>query len=63
MFSEKRKGFRDGLSYSTPQNNEETRGNAIAQPRVMANVECFLEKTFRFLFVSFLEHMKCVEPA
>ena len=29
-FKEKQKGFRDGLSYSTPQ---ETRGNAITQPR------------------------------
>ena len=26
-------GFRDGLSYSTPQKSEETRGNAIIQPR------------------------------
>ena len=31
--SEKQKGFRDGLSYSTPQRSEETRGNAITQPR------------------------------
>jgi len=31
-FSEKQKGFRDGLSYSTPQKSEETRGNAITQP-------------------------------
>ena len=29
-FSEKQKGFRDGLSCSTPQ---ETRGNAITQPQ------------------------------
>jgi len=28
-----KKGFRDGLSYSTPQKNEETRRNVIAQPR------------------------------
>jgi len=27
-FSQK-KGFRDGLSYSTPQRSKETRGNAI----------------------------------
>jgi len=27
-----RKGFRDDLSYSTPQNSEETRGNANTQP-------------------------------
>jgi len=27
------KYFRDGLSYSTPQKNKETRGNAITQPR------------------------------
>ena len=33
IFSEKQKGFRDGLSYSTPQKSEETRGNAITQPR------------------------------
>ena len=33
FFSEKQKGFRDGLSYSTPQKSEETRGNAITQPR------------------------------
>jgi len=33
IFSEKPKGFRDGLSYSTPQKSEETRGNAITQPR------------------------------
>jgi len=26
---EKQEGFRDGLSYSTPQKGEETRGNAI----------------------------------
>jgi len=32
-FSEKQKGFRDGLSYSTPQKCEETRGNAITQPQ------------------------------
>jgi len=33
-FSQKKqKGFRDGLSYSTPQKSEETRGNAITQPR------------------------------
>jgi len=41
-FSPKQKGFRDGLSYSTPQENEETRGNAITQPRslpVKKNVE------------------------
>jgi len=29
----KQKGFRDGLSYSTPQKSEETRGNAITQPQ------------------------------
>jgi len=33
LFSEKQKGFRDGLSYSAPQKSEETRGNAITQPR------------------------------
>jgi len=33
IFSEKQKGFRDGLSYSTPQKSAETRGNAITQPR------------------------------
>jgi len=33
IFSEKQKGFRDGLSYSTPQKSEEARGNAITQPR------------------------------
>jgi len=27
----KQKGFRDGISYSTPQKSEETRGNAITQ--------------------------------
>ena len=32
-FSEKQKDFRDGLSYSTPQKSEETRGNAITQPQ------------------------------
>ena len=30
--SEKQKGFRDGLSYSTPQKSEETRGYVITQP-------------------------------
>ena len=29
----KKKEFRDGLSYSTPQKSKETRGNAIIQPR------------------------------
>jgi len=29
FFSKKQKGFRDGLSHSTPQKSEETRGNAI----------------------------------
>jgi len=29
----KQKGFRDGLSYSTPQKGEETRGNAFTQPQ------------------------------
>ena len=33
IFSEKQKGFRDGLSYSTPQKSKETRGNAITQPQ------------------------------
>jgi len=33
IFSKKQKGFSDGLSYSTPQKSEETRGNAITQPR------------------------------
>jgi len=33
IFFEKQKGFRDGLSYSTPQKSEKTRGNAITQPR------------------------------
>jgi len=32
ILSEKQKGFRDGLSYSTPQKSKETRGNAITQP-------------------------------
>jgi len=39
----KQKGFRDGLSYSTPQRSEETRGNAITQPQshpiIKKNVE------------------------
>jgi len=34
-FSEKQKGFRDGLSYSTPQKSGETRGNAITQPHAV----------------------------
>jgi len=29
----KRKGFRNSLSYNTPQKSEEIRGNAITQPR------------------------------
>jgi len=29
IFSKKQKGFRDGLSYTTPQKSEESRGNAI----------------------------------
>jgi len=29
IFSEKQKGFRDGLSYFTPQKSKETRGNAF----------------------------------
>jgi len=29
FFSEKQKGFKDGLSYSTPQKSKETSGNAI----------------------------------
>ena len=33
IFSEKQKGFRDGLSYSTPQKSKETRVKAITQPR------------------------------
>jgi len=33
IFFDKQKGFRDGLSYSTPQKSEETRGNAITQPQ------------------------------
>ena len=32
-FSLKKKGFRDSLSYSTPQKRKEPRGNAITQPR------------------------------
>jgi len=32
-FLRKTKRIRDGLSYSTPQKSEETRGNAITQPR------------------------------
>jgi len=32
-FLPKKKGFRDGLSYSTPQESKETRGNAITQPQ------------------------------
>jgi len=42
IFSTKQKGFRDGQSYSTPQRSEETRGNAITQPRshpIKRNVE------------------------
>jgi len=31
--NEKQKGFRDGLSYSTPHKSAETRGNAITQPQ------------------------------
>ena len=53
-FSEKQKGFRDGLSYSTPQKSEETRGNAITQPWSSLNPFCFLEKIFCFLFVRLL---------
>ena len=30
--SKKQKGCRDGMSYSTPQKSEETRGNAITKP-------------------------------
>jgi len=30
-FLRKQKGFRDGLSYSTPQKSKETRENAITQ--------------------------------
>ena len=33
FFSEKQKGFRDGLPHSTPQKSKETRGNAITQSR------------------------------
>jgi len=33
IFFKKQKGFRDGLSYSTPQKSKETRRNAIIQPR------------------------------
>jgi len=33
IFSKKQKGFRDGLSYSTPQKSKETGGNAITQRR------------------------------
>jgi len=29
IFSEKQKGFRDGLSYSTPQKSKETRGKPL----------------------------------
>jgi len=32
IFSPKIKGFRDDLSYSTPQKSKETRENAITQP-------------------------------
>jgi len=32
IFSKKQKGFRDDLSYSIPQKNEETSRNAITQP-------------------------------
>jgi len=42
ILSGKQKGFRDGLSYSTPQKSEETRGNAITQSRshpIKKNVE------------------------
>ena len=40
--SPKKKGFKDSLSYSTPQKSEQTRGNAITQPRshpIKKNVE------------------------
>jgi len=40
IFSVKQKGFRDGPSYSTPQKSEETRGNAITQPRSHPNKKC-----------------------
>jgi len=33
IFFEKQKGFRDDLSYSTPQKSEETRGNVITHPQ------------------------------
>jgi len=33
ILSEKQKGFRDGLSYFTPQKSKETSGKAITQPR------------------------------
>ena len=45
IFSEKQKGFRDGLSYPTPQKSQETRGNVITQPRshpIKKNVESTL---------------------
>jgi len=45
-FLRKQKGFRDGLSCSTPQKSEETRGNAITQSQshpIKKNVEFRLE--------------------
>jgi len=40
IFSEKQEGFRDGLSYSTPQKSEETRAIAITQARSHPIPEC-----------------------
>jgi len=42
IFSEKQKGFRDGLSYSTPQKSKETSGNAITQPRSHPNPKFYI---------------------
>jgi len=42
IFYEKQKGFRDGLSYFTPQKSEETRRNAITQPRSQPIPKSFL---------------------
>ena len=39
IFSETQKGFRDGLSYSTPQKSKETRGNAICTPLAITSFQ------------------------
>ena len=49
IFSEKLKGFRDGLSYSTPQKSEETGGNVITQPQSHPLKKCKIQG-FLFLY-------------